>query len=154
MIIRKFNPADPLPEYIKLEVLTPPDTMAHFIYFTEGGSDRIFVGDYIKEDRGKITLIRAAQYAAELHSRRTVVAGIAMQLMEDIIQGFEDLPVQVTDAQKIAILRHVGPCQDMIIANKLVAALRIAEALPLTAEFTSGRKAGYVLLIQTAVNQL
>lgn len=152
MIIRKFNPADPLPEYIKLEVLTPPDTMAHFIYFTEGGSDRIFVGDYIKEDRGKITLIRAAQYAAELHSRRTVVAGIAMQLMEDIIQAFVDLAA--TDTQKIALLRHIGPCQDMIIANKINAALVIANALPTTTEFTTARKAGYVALIQAAVDKL
>ena len=137
---------------ITVDLLSPPSTLGYRIYIDNIGDTRIVTGDYLYQENGLKKVITAAQYAANATLKRLVTREIGEDLMEAIIQGFIDLAA--TDAQKIAILRHIGPCQDMIIANKINASLVIANALPTTTEFTTARKNGYIALIQAAVNKL
>lgn len=122
-------------------------------YITLNGNDiRVTNGDYFIVNNSEIKVILRSEYLASADSKRIVVKEIAIELLENIIQAFVDLAT--TDLIKLDILKTVGPCVDMIIANKIQAARIIAAIIPTTTNFTNARKNALLALIDESITKL
>lgn len=126
--------------------------IGYSVYVDDVGDVRIVTGDYIVFIKPKTSVITMSEFENDLEKKRIVQHEIAVGLLEDIIQLLVDL--SVTDTIKIELLRHVAPVIDMVNGNKLTAANVIANALPLTSNFTNGRKNAFLATIAASLAKL
>lgn len=139
---------------VTVDLMTRPNILGYRTYIEGTGDVRIETGDYLIAENGIRKVVKVAQYQSSVQLKRIVVREVATELMESIIDGFEALPAAFTDLRKLSILNTVQPVLNMIVANKLQAANRIAAVIPTNADYTTGVRTQFLLLIQTAVNKL
>lgn len=137
---------------VTVDILLSPATIGYRTFIEDIGDVRIKTGDYLYQESGVKKVILSADYASNPTLKRLVTREIGEDLMESIIQGFVDLAT--TDLNKLDILRTIGPCMDMIVANKIQAALVIANVIATTVNFTQARKNALIALIQAAADKL
>lgn len=137
---------------VTVDLMTRPNILGYRTYIEGTGDVRIETGDYLIAENGIRKVVKVAQYQSSVQLKRIVVREVAIELLETVIQAFVDLAA--TDLVKLDLLRTIGPCMDMIIANKITAALVIANVIPTTANFTTARKNALIAMIQTAADKL
>jgi hypothetical protein len=110
-------------------------------------------GDYfIILDSNNYQIILRADYLVSTLLQRIVIAEITSQLLEDIVDAFNSLPI--SDANKLSILNTVGATMNAITANKIQFSLTIFTATATTANFTAGVKTAGLNLINAAIAKL
>lgn len=157
-MIIKFNtasiPAEPI--FSQLNLRNQEITQGVFGWYAldENHNDvQVNNGDYfIIYDAIQFKVILRSAYLASANLQRIVTEEIVIQLLEDIVQAFNDLPI--SDANKLSILNTTGATMNAIVSNKLTFALAMFTATATTANFTAGVKTAGLNLINAAIAKL
>jgi hypothetical protein len=110
-------------------------------------------GDYfIVLDSNNYQIILRTDYLASAQLQRTIIGEIAIQLLEDIIDSYDTLPV--TDTIKQNIQAITAGAMIGIIGNKLQFARKNLNATAVTGNFTAPIKAAGLAMIDAAIAKL
>jgi hypothetical protein len=156
-MVVKFN-SSALPDQATIDqfqirqVTIAPDVLGWFATDLTGDI-LLSEGDYfLSYSSTDFRVVRRTEYLANTQLKRLVIEEIAVELIENIIQGFVDLAA--TDAVKLDLLKTIDVVLIMITGNKINASQVIATAIPTTANFTTPRKNGLIALIDAAILKL
>jgi hypothetical protein len=157
-MIIKFNasslPSQAIIDQIQLRNVELSPAVFGWYTTDSNGNDILTVeGDYfIIQDATHYRIIRRVDYLASPMLQRIVTEEIVIQLLEDIVDAFNSLPI--SDVNKLSILNTTGATMTAIVANKLTFALAIFTATATTANFTAGVKTAGLNLISAAIAKL
>lgn len=134
---------------ISVDILSPPDVLGFRVFIPNIGDIRIQNDDYIIVRNGERKVILRSDYLANSQLSRLVTEEIGIQLLEDMIQALQDLPV--LDAVKLDLLKTVDVVLIMVVGNKINAARTICNAIATTANFSTTRKNALLALLDAAI---